>query len=176
LPAWTQYILGAAALLIALGVLWTKALRPFGLFIYKFVRVQREMLPLLQQLTDVFKDSPNAFNVLDEIVAQFRTDSGSSLRDAVNRIEEAGKQAEVTARKAHDAAEELKVGVAAMKILDEQDRAERRELTLKLDRVSERVQASAATSRRIEEAAHKRADTAGGESGAAADAAVQREQ
>lgn len=186
MPPWTQYILGTAALLIALGVLWTKAIRPLGLFIYKFVKAQQEMLPLLQQLTEVFKDSPNAFKVLDEIVAQFRTDSGSSLRDAVNRIEELSQDAKIVAQEAKVAAEELKIGVAATKQLTEMDRAERRDQMLKLDRVSEMVRAGAATSIRVEEAqsgvasdlaeAHRRADASQGEAGAAADAAVQKEK
>lgn len=172
--------------MIALGVLWTKAIRPLSLFLYKFIQAQQEMLPLLQNLTEVFKDNPNAFNVLDEIVAQFRTDSGSSLRDAVNRIEEASKAAKLVADEARIAAEELKIGVAATKQLTEMDRAERREQMLKLDRVSEIVRTSAATGIRMETAqsgvasdlaaAHKRADANQGEPGAAADAAVVKEK
>lgn len=186
MPAWTQYILGTAGLLIALGVLWTKAIRPLGLFLYKSIKAQQEMLPLLQNLTEVFKDNPSAFKVLDEIVAQFRTDSGSSLRDAVNRIEEASKAAKIVAEEAKIAADELKIGVAATKQLTEMDRAERRDQMLKLDRVSEMVRAGAATGLRLEQgagivadelaAAHQRADEAHGEAGAAADAAVQKEK
>lgn len=186
MPAWTQYILGTAALLIALGVLWTKAIKPLGLFIYKFVKAQQEMLPLLQALTKEFKDSPNVFSVLDEMAAQFRTDSGSSLRDAVNRIEELSQDAKVVAQEAKVAAEELKIGVAATKQLTEMDRAERREQMLKLDRVSQIVQAAAATGLRVETAqtgvasdlaeAHRRADANQGEPGAAADAAVVKEK
>lgn len=186
MPAWTQYILGTAGLLIAVGVLWTKAIRPLGLFVYKFIKAQQEMLPLLQQLTEAFRDSPNAFKVLDEIVAQFRTDSGSSLRDVVNRIEDATKVASVVAKEAKLAAEELKIGVAATKQLTEMDRAERREQMLKLDRVSEIVRAAAATGIRMEEAnagvasdlaeAHRRADESQCDAGAAADAAVLKDQ
>jgi hypothetical protein len=139
MPRWTQIIIGAAAVLGAIGIIWAKLLRPLGLFIYKFVLVQREILPLLQTFAEVFKDNPNAFKVLDEIVAQFRTDSGSSLRDVVNRIEEAGKDAKVVAESAKAAAEELKLGVATAKQMDERDRVDLRTLMLQLDRIGQKV-------------------------------------
>lgn len=142
MPRWAQIIIGAAAVLAAIGVIWTKLLRPLGIFIYKFVLVQREILPLLQRFAEVFKDNPNAFKVLDEIVAQFRTDSGSSLRDVVNRIEEAGKAAKEVAEKARLAADELKLGVATAKELAEMDREKHEKLMLKLDRISVKVGAS----------------------------------
>ncbi len=142
MPRWAQIIIGTAAVLAAAGVIWTKLLRPLGLFIYTFVLVQREILPLLQRFAEVFKDNPNAFKVLDEIVAQFRTNSGSSLRDVVNRIEEAGKQAKIVADNAKDAAEGLKLGVATAKELEALAREERKQLMLKLDRISVKVGAT----------------------------------
>lgn len=65
---WAQYVLWAGAFVAAIAVIWAKVFRP--------------MMNLV-----------SAAAVLQEIVKQFRTDSGSSLRDAVNRLEEAAKAA-----------------------------------------------------------------------------------
>lgn len=176
MPTWIAYILGAAALVTALGVLWKKVLRPVGKFVVQFVVAIQEMLPLLQELTSVFRDTPHAFKVLDEIVAQFRTDSGSSLRDAVNRLEE-------QAEKQSTAAEALRISALAQQQVVEMDRAQLRRVEIVLDRLDQNVKAGAATGLRNEEraigvaddlaAAHKRADEAeSNEAGAAADAAA----
>ena len=65
---WVQYVLWAAAFVAAIAVIWAKVFRP--------------MMNLV-----------SAAAVLQEIVKQFRTDSGSSLRDVVNRLEESAKVA-----------------------------------------------------------------------------------
>ena len=57
----------------------------------------REIAPKIRALDEVFRDWPDAFGVLDEIVAQFRTNSGHSLRDAVNRVDLASKKLAVVA-------------------------------------------------------------------------------
>lgn len=168
MPVWTQYILGTAGLLIALGVIWTKAIRPAA----KLVTAAEEMLPMMKELTASFRGTPHAFDVLDEIVAQFRTDSGSSLRDVVNRLE-AGAQ-------------DFRVGAESAKQLAEQDRQQLQRLIILLDRLTVRVDAGVATGTRMEvaqgvvasdlAAAHKRADETQGEAGAAADAAVLKEK
>jgi hypothetical protein len=174
MPVWAQYIIGASALVLAIGVLWSKVVRPLA----RMVSLAEEMLPLLARLTEVFKDNPNAFRVLGEIVSQFGTNSGSSLRDVVNRLETAAQASAA-------AAEVLKVDVAASKQLAEMDRATVRRVEVFLDHLSRKVEEGAATGMRIEKAAsgvaedlaaaHKRADEAGeGEAGAAADAAAQQ--
>lgn len=168
MPVWTQYILGIAGLLIAIGVIWTKAIRPAA----KLVTSAEEMLPMMRELTAAFRGTPHAFDVLDEIVAQFRTDSGSSLRDVVNRLEQGTLS--------------LRQGAETVKQLAEQDREHLQRLIILLDRLTIRVDASSATGLRIEQAAgvvaddlaeaHRRADANQGEPGAAADAAVVKEK
>lgn len=172
LPVWLQWLglitLGVAVLL----GFYTKVLRPAA----KFITTSEKMLPLLVNMTEVFQENPEAFKVLNEIAAQFHTDSGTTLRDVVNRLEEKANRVE-------QAGELLKVGVEAAKQLAEQDREQLQRLIVFVDRLMVRVDAGAATSSRIEKAAtgvaedlaeaHKRADTVahGGEAGAAADAA-----
>lgn len=167
MPVWTQIILGIAGLLVAIGVIWTKGIRPMVRFISK----AEEMVPLLVDLNQALGKTPKAFDVLDEIVAQFRTDSGSSLRDVVNRLEQGTLS--------------LKQGAETVKQLAEQDREHLQRLTILLDRLTVRVDDSSARGARMERAAgvvaddlaaaHKRADESTGEAGAAADAAVQKE-
>lgn len=174
MPVWTQYILGIAGLLIAIGVIWTKALRPAA----RFVSMAEEMLPLMKNLTKAFKDTPQAFEVLDEIVEQFRTDSGSSLKDQVNRLESAAERQEANA-------EHLKVGVASQKELAEDDRKQLRSLLIELGinaqamrELTELVENIKKDARNVADdlaAAHKRADEVSNQPhGAAADAAAQQ--
>lgn len=180
MPTWLQYFLGAAALLTAFGVIWTKLLRPGA----KMITLMSELLPLLTEFAETFKDTPHAFNVLDEIIAQFRTDSGSSLRDVVNRIEEAARVQQVATERAAAVSESLKVGVEAAKLLAGLDRDKLQTLALLIDRVGVKVDAGVATGLRNEAhaagvaedlaAAHARADaTTSNQAGAAADAAMQ---
>lgn len=169
-------LIAVAILVVAIAALvWYFALRPF-------VAQMKAASPMLVRLGEQFDNSPDAFKVLKEIQQQFRTDSGSSLRDVVNRLEEASNQS------AH-AAEYLKVGVEASRLLAKEDREQILKVivlldrvTLRLDRLTLKVDHSAATSERIESAAisvaddlreaHGRADAVGpGDHGAAADAA-----
>ena len=81
MPAWVTFVVGFAALLAALGLLWRYVLRAAEL-----LTATRKMLPLLEDLAAQLS-APSTFSVLAEIVKEFRTDSGSSLRDVVNRLE-----------------------------------------------------------------------------------------
>jgi hypothetical protein len=173
MPTWIQVIIGAAALATAIGILWAKVLKPGA----KLIATMENLLPVSRELVKAFKDTPEAFKVLHEIAVQFKTDSGSSLRDVVNRLETAANESRV-------AAEQLKVGVEATKLLSEMDRARIDRFMMKLDRLDVKVTAGAATGMRIEKAAtgvaddlaaaHRRADEAdGGDAGSAADAAAQ---
>lgn len=139
MPQWAQILIGIAGATTALGIIWTKLVRPLA----RFITASEEMFPLIQELTVTFKDTPHAFEVLEEIVQQVRTDSGSSLLDIVNRLETA-------ALKNAEAAEALKVGVAADRQLAEHDRIELRDLLLKIDRVAVKVAEGGATNDRIE--------------------------
>lgn len=172
MPVWGQFILGAAALVLAIGTLWRSVLRPGA----KLISRTEEMLPLLQDLTSQLKDTPSVFTILKEIVAQFRTDHGSSLRDVVDRLDAAASDNRI-------AAEVLKVQVEAARQLAEADRQQLARLTALMDRLDAKVTLGAQTVARIEladaalaehlAAAQERADATepGGPPGEAADAA-----
>jgi len=182
MPKWAEYILYFAAVVTALGALWVKLIRPLA----HLITLTGKLLPLVKVLTTTFEEHPDAFKVLAEIAAEFRTNDGSSLKDAVDRIEEASTQARLVALEAKQAADELKIGVEARRLMAEQDRKNLQELFLKLDRVSVKVDNGVAAGERMEHAqeivaedlaaAHRRADESAGEAGAAADAAVTKEK
>jgi len=146
MPTWATYIVIAAAVVTASSVLWIKLIRPLA----NLITMVGKLLPLLTVLTDTFKDNPDAFKVLEEIAAEFRTNDGSSLKDQVNRIEQIGVQATAVAEAAQVAADELKIGVEARRLMAEQDRKQMQDLMLKLDRVNETVKNGAATGLRVE--------------------------
>ena len=146
MPTWATYIVIAAAVVTASSVLWIKLIRPLA----NLITMVGKLLPLLTVLTDTFKDNPDAFKVLEEIASEFRTNDGSSLKDQVNRIEQIGVQATAVAEAARVAADELKVGVEARRLMAEQDRKQMQDLMLKLDRVNETVKNGAATGLRVE--------------------------
>lgn len=179
MPTWAGYLLAFAAIVTAVSVIWTKAIKPVA----RLIASTDKMLPLLQSLTEVFKDTPHAFEILDEIVRQFRTDSGSSLRDVVNRLEDAAKLQQSATEKAANIADSLKVGVEAARLLAGLDRDKLQDMILLLDRLKTKVDTGIATGIRNENraigvaedlaAAQKRADEVeSGEAGAAADAAA----
>lgn len=168
--AWIAYIVGgiitASLLVIALGVLWKKVIYPAA----QGISLLGQMLPVLRDFTEAFKDNPNVFLVLNTIAAQFRTDSGSSLRDIVNGLA-------VSAAEQKAATETLRVVAKAAEQLSAEDRLQRERLILRIDRLNAKVEAGAATGLRIEEAAadaHARADAVDSSAGpgTAADAAA----
>lgn len=190
IPGWIQLIIAVAALITALGVIIQKVVRP-GV---RAASTAETMIPLLQSLNVTFKDTPNAFKILNEIIAQFRTDSGSTLRDVVNRLETAALESKMVT-------EQLRVDVASDRQLDERDRAELREMLISMDRLATQVAVLITSGIRIEAdralvaealtirekmtdsaiagvasdlaASQKKADETQGEAGAAADAASQ---
>ena len=175
MPIWLQYILWAAALVTAIALIWAKVIRPLA----TLISLTTELLPLMKKFVEVFRDSPDSFRVLDEIAAQFKTDSGSSLRDVVDRLDKAAKDNRT-------AAEFLKVGVETQKQLAEQDRATLQRMLLFIDRLGVKVETTSEITKGIVRDAegvaadlaqsHKRADDAGTQHGAAADAAVKSQK
>jgi hypothetical protein len=138
-PGWAQVVLAGAALVTACGVLWTKVLYP----LVKGAATAEVMFPLLQDLTVKFRDIPAVFDVLKEIVAQVRTDSGSSLLDTINRLEDLldeVKQGQVTlAERTMAAARLLEVNLAADRQLAIRDREEMARVVRDLDRVTQKL-------------------------------------
>lgn len=156
MPAVVSIILGVSAVIVALGVIWTKVIRPFAIGIATF----EHNVP-----------------VLLEIAAQFRTDSGSTLRDVVNRLEAASTENKLSN-------DQLRATLEGARQLAESDRMRVDRLIALLDRVDVRTTAtavgvaeSAAGAAVIAEdlaAAHDRADAVTDNPGSASDAAWQR--
>lgn len=171
-------IIGFAALVTACGVVWVKVIKPLA----KFITLAETMVPLLQSLNETFKNNPRAFEVLEQMVSQFRTNGGSSLLDIVNRIDSSTKANSEAAQVAALVADSLRVGVETVKQLAALDRERTQEMVLLLDRLKVKLDDNSATGDRLEQEAltvksnlaesHKRANEALGEPGAAADAAV----
>lgn len=119
MPTWLQWLVWIGGGIAAAAIIWTKALRP----LFRLIAQMEEMVPLLVSLTEQLKDSPQAFEVLQAIIAQFRSDSGSSLRDVVDRLEKAAVENKEAAKAIRVKAEILEVGVEAVKQLSISDRA-----------------------------------------------------
>lgn len=135
MPEWLQWILGAGAVIGALAVIWTKFLQPLG----KLITYMHQMLPLLSTLTAQFKDDPDYLGVLSEIAAQFKADSGSTLRDVVNRLEASATESKDAAKELRIKAGVLEENVAIVKELASKDRAEASHKLVLLDDVLARM-------------------------------------
>lgn len=189
-PGWAQVILLVSAIATAAGVIWAKALHP----VVRGAATAEVMFPLLQELTVKFRDIPAVFDILREIVAQVRTDSGSSLLDTVNKLETTLAMVQETIEKmevrALAAAQFLQVGLDADRKLDERDREQMSRLIREQDRMMDRMlvfetrAATIADNLTSAQAAvdgvavdladsHRRANAAEGDPGTAADAASQ---
>jgi len=177
MPTWLAIVIGTAAGLTAIATIWKTLIKPMA----ELIVLQQRAMPLLRDLTQVFATVPKPFDVLSDIISEFRTNGGSSLRDVVNRLDAA---AAVNA----SAAEVLKIQVEASRQLAVQDREAMARLTIMLDRLTinldrltvkvaagdvQRTRMEDATDRVAEdlEEAHKRADAVEGHAGEAADAA-----
>lgn len=82
IPAVLQIILWIAAGLTALGVIYVKGLRPLA----RFIAETERSVPVLRSVTDQLND-PVLVAVIVDMARQFKSDSGSTLRDSVNRLE-----------------------------------------------------------------------------------------
>lgn len=111
MPAWAGAVLAVAAVTAALSVIWTKLLHPAA----RLVTTSEAMVPLLVELTEVFRDQPESFRTLSAIAAEFRSESGTTLREIVNRLE-------LAALENHHASERLKTSIEMGRLLAERDR------------------------------------------------------
>jgi len=97
-----------------------------------------KLLPVAIELTEQFHDAPEAFVTLREIAQQFKADSGTSLRDVINRLE----------RSADDnraAVKTLEANIETARQLAEQDRAHLAAVIAKLDKANAGIEAAAET-------------------------------
>jgi hypothetical protein len=104
---------GASAGVLAVATIWKKLLRPLA----HLVTTLDDLTPLLKELHKQLGETPQAWSILREIVAQVRSDSGSTLKDMVTELRDAAKENRVTARV-------LAADVAAVKELSARDRAD----------------------------------------------------
>lgn len=171
MPPWAEIIIGISVVIGAIGVIWSKVLKPGA----RLIAQLEKTYPLLVRLTNVFEDGDH-FSVLDEIAAQFKTNAGSSLKDALNRLE-------AMVAEAHQAAEAARLSNEVAKELAALDRAQLRRVELLVARLTDHVtdiaRADAEAKIKVEAvaadlaAAHARADDIHPDSnpGEAADAA-----
>ncbi len=163
--------------ILALAVLFVSLQRT-----YRLVQTLNceEWFALVQQTAGSHQQRVHMMDLVESISAQFYTDDGLSMKDAVNRLDEAAKQQ-------YAAAEFLKAGVKEDRHKAEMDREQLQRLLIELHRLTIKVESTIATTGRIETAAigvaedlaaaHKRADEVGpGDHGAAADAASRQTQ
>lgn len=120
MPLWLQWILGAGAVIGALAVIWTKFVRPLS----KLIVFLDQIMPMLSDLLARSKKDPDYLSVLAEIAAQFKTDSGSTLRDVINRLEQSSLKMQADAEDLRIKASVIKEEVAVVKELAKTDRAE----------------------------------------------------
>lgn len=120
MPHWAQYFILASLLIGALAVIWTKLIRPLS----KVVVFLDQVIPMLADLLAQNREDPDYQEVLFEIAKQFKTDSGSSLRDVINRLEQASIKMNADAEDLRVKAGVIKEEVAIVKELAKTDRAE----------------------------------------------------
>lgn len=159
IPLGVKVIVGGAAVLTAAGVIWRVLIKPLANFITR----SEQMVPMMDQLLVAFQGSPEAFKTLSEIAKQFHTDSGTTLRDVINRLEEAAKDNKYSS-------EALRVEAQAAKELAGLDRAQILRVMMQLDRMLVRMDDARDSRARIEgntaslledtNAAHERAELA----------------
>lgn len=141
MPVWVQWILAIGGIITVGSVAWAKVIRPMSQFITMSVKA----MPLIVEFTETFEKTPYLLKVLQSIAGEFKPDSGTSLRDVINRIEDMTMAAK-------SAADELKVGVETQKQMNEgRDRKMERLLVL-LDRLTIRVETNTQTGQRVEQA------------------------
>jgi hypothetical protein len=163
--------MSAAALVLILvcagGVVW---------LLHRAHQRDDELLAKVRGLAAASDVVAGSIRLLDFIAAQFRTNDGHSLRDVIDRLDEA-------ARLSQRSADLLKVQADVTRELAGQDRQRLDRLMTLVRYLDEHVAEGSATGIRIEEAAghvaddlaerYQRADDTIGPHGAASDAAAQ---
>lgn len=172
MPSWLTVMMWTAGGLAAAGAIYAKGLKPLS----KFIAETERSVPVLKAVTDKLSD-PDIIDVIVAMAKQFQTDSGSSLRDVVNRLEAAS----IEATRVSDI---LRVTMEGTRQLQDADRTQIARLLVLLDRIQ--LQADMNTGRIMvaSDAAaalaagvatdladsHTRASQAGSEPGESADA------
>lgn len=139
MPTWLIIATSIMGAIIALSTVWSKVLKPLALGISAVERA----VPVMKVLTDTFGEDATTIRVLKDIAAEFRTDSGQSLRDLANRLED-------SANENRSAVHLLQVRLEAMKEMAVRDREHLASLMQSLDRMRQQIEQVIASSRRVE--------------------------
>lgn len=135
-----------------------------------------DSVPLLAEIVEILRGQSKLVALSEDIHAQLHANGGSSLKDAVDRLEEAEKQKQVVT-------ESLRIQLVEDQLKAEQGRNQLQQLLITLNRLLIKIDHTTAATDRIETAAagvandlaasQKRADsvTPGSDPGKAADAA-----
>lgn len=83
MPTFAQWVVGVAAVVTAMGVIWRTVIRPAA----RLIGAIDEILPILRELAEAFRDSPGAFKVLARMADDFTADGGMTFRQAMDRLE-----------------------------------------------------------------------------------------
>lgn len=127
-PVPLQWIGAITAAFVALGAFWAKVIRPSA----KLVTEIDRSLPVMRALTDKLQDT-NVIDVIVSIANQFKTDSGSSLRDVVNRLEDAAIENKLSVDDAKAVVDVVRIAQEANRLLTEGDRVQIARLVVLLD-------------------------------------------
>jgi hypothetical protein len=118
IPGWMQFVVAAVGVIVAFAFVWMKIILPFA----KLVTEGQKFLPMLSDLP-----------ILREIIATLRSNSGSTLKDQLDRneaamirlesaVERLEEGAAVTALALLKAAEDVRVKAEVIRQLAERDR------------------------------------------------------
>jgi len=153
MPATAQWFITAAAVVTAVGLLIKKVVIPG----YRGVGAIEDALPVFREFTATFRGKTDVFKVIEEIATQFRSDNGSSLRDAIDQLAKSAESNRLSAQKAADVAaiaattaerasddnrranESLLIRFEAQRQLDEQRAQQQERLLIQSDRLMVRV-------------------------------------
>jgi hypothetical protein len=162
MPAWTVVVVSFAAFVLAVGVIWTKFLKPVA----KVITQAGELAPLVP--------------VMQEIAREFKNNGGSTLLDKIERIEAAIESVRVAASVAANQATDAAIKAEVQSTLAMARERQVEHLVRTMHRLEATMVVGTASTLRMEDdrvqvaehlaAKEHEADTTEGPEGAAADA------
>lgn len=139
MPTWVTILLAVAAVVAASGVIWRQFLKPLS----SAIHTGNELIPIAKELAEQLKDTPDAFAVLKDIIEEFRSDGGSSLKDIVIELKSTGERNTAAIQKlieqGESAAQIIKTGQEASRILAAEDRVQIANLLSALGKLEDKV-------------------------------------
>lgn len=166
LPDWVLVLIAMTVFLVLAAFAWRWTFRSS----YRVVQLAEEMLPTLLRLSVDLKDSPDAFAMLHQIITQFKTASGETLREVVTKLEQ-------SIEKNRLAIAQLVINIEVARMLAEQDRRQFERLITLVNILEAKMEISAESNKALMKdvkAVHQRANAVPPDAapGTAADAAL----